>query len=150
MSTPLTVEVLLDLVERSTTTIELPTTDTRAEWQRAGGERFEVVDSKSLIEGLQAIINAQPSVLFASLIGLTVVEANESLDARSPYEKGLHPISELVVSIEDGQMTDALMERLARVRGTSGMFDGRGLILPGELPVTVTDGVITEILNLTR
>lgn len=150
MSTPLTVETLLQLVESSTTTIELPTNDQRAEWQRCGGESFEVVDAKALVAGLQALLDARPTVVFANLVGLTVVEANDALDARSPYEKEKNPVTELVVAIEDGDMTTPLLTRLARVRGTSGMFDGKGLIIAGELPVRVVDGVIAEILNLIR
>jgi len=150
MSTPLTVETLLELVEASTTTIEMPNSSELPEWQRSAGETFRVVDAKYLIDGLQAILDAQPSVVFANLVGLTPDAAREALEARSPYECGLHPVDDLVVAIEDGDMTTPLLTRLARVRGTSGMFDGKGLIIAGELPVRVADGVIVEILNLIR
>jgi hypothetical protein len=89
MGTPLTVEAMLDLVKSSTTTIFL--NNDVSEWMRTSSDGIEVVDPKSLIEGLQAILDSRPSVLFKELVGKTISEADAWLDSRSPYLKEKYP-----------------------------------------------------------
>ena len=96
MSTPLTLEMLLELVEHSTTTIYMPTTDDAPEWMRSAGESFEVIDAKSLIANIEAKIAAQPAAVFANLVGMQVDDAWEAVKNRAPYLKAQHPVEMLI------------------------------------------------------
>jgi hypothetical protein len=96
MSTPLTVEALMELVSSCRRTITLGEDDHGAEWMRSS-ETMEVIDANDLQQGLQAILDARPQVIFGKLVGMTAEEASEAIRGRSPFETARNPITKFVL-----------------------------------------------------
>jgi hypothetical protein len=94
MSTPLTVEMLMDIVRECSTTITTSESG-GPEWM-ATSETVEVIDAKHFQKALQELLDGRHSVVFANLVGKSIEEAAAFLEARSPYEREQHPAHDLV------------------------------------------------------
>lgn len=103
MTTPITAEALLEIISKCSRSISLGGDGADVpEWQRCG-ESMDVIDAREFTKELQAYIDGQPKVVFAALVGQTFGEACEWLTARSPYEKGQHPVTRLHLVYEERQ-----------------------------------------------
>jgi hypothetical protein len=89
--TALSIERLIEIVGQSTTTITISESD-GPEWMRTS-ETVEVIDAKEFQKALQALLDGRHSVVFADLVGTPLQGLAAFLNARSPYEKSLHPIN---------------------------------------------------------